>query len=71
MTLALQILAVLLALVSGSQALTLGTAEISWVNRGQKTEFQISSPLGNGVTGEAAWMGLGFNKEGAMVSFHS
>ena len=63
----LRFLAVLFALINSSLGLTLRTGEVTWVNRGQKTDFQISSALGNGVTAEAAWMGVGFNKVKGMV----
>ena len=49
--------------------MSLFDVSISWRSKEDKTEFFISSPLGNGVNVNNAWLGIGLNKEPRMVEF--
>ena len=49
------------------ETLNLGGFQITWTNRGQQTDFTVSSPLGNGITANSAWIGFGLNKIQMMV----
>jgi hypothetical protein len=50
-----------------TQTMSLYDVSISWRSKEDKTEFFISSPLGNGVNVNNAWLGIGLNKEPRMV----
>lgn len=41
---------------------------VRMVNDGQNTQFFVTSPLGNGVSPNDAWLAIGFNNDPAMVS---
>jgi hypothetical protein len=41
---------------------------VRMINDGQFTQFYATSPLGNGVNPNDAWLALGLNNEPAMVN---
>ncbi len=48
---------------------TINGVTISWENLGSRTVFNASSPLGNGVSVNNAWLGIGINTRTRMVSY--
>jgi len=40
---------------------------ITFTYKPRTTDFLVSSPLGNGVSPENAWLGIGLNSNAAMV----
>ena len=50
------------------QTITLfNNVRISYTYKTKYTDFLVSSPLGNGVSPENAWLGVGLNNNAAMV----
>ncbi len=47
--------------------MTISGVTVSWENLGTKTVFSASSPLGNGVSVDDAWLGIGLNTFKRMV----
>lgn len=54
---------------ANSTILLLNNIEISFMNRGSRTDFYIRSPLGSNVNPNRAWLGVGFNSAARMVVF--
>jgi hypothetical protein len=50
------------------QTVTIKNVTISWENKGNKTMFYVSSPLGNGVELSDCWLGVGINSKKGMVA---
>jgi hypothetical protein len=50
---------------------TVAGVTISWENLGSRTVFNASSPLGNGVNVNNAWLGIGVNTRTGMVTKHT
>ncbi len=44
-----------------------GNVRITFTYKPRTTDFLVSSPLGNGVSPENAWLGIGLNSNAAMV----
>ncbi len=49
------------------QSITIKDVQISYLNTGNKTDFLVSSSLGNGIKADNAWLAIGFNNEDKMV----
>lgn len=50
-----------------AQRVTLLNIEIRYSNRGNQTDFEITSPLGTNVNPSFAWIGVGLNFISRMV----
>lgn len=48
--------------------LTLVGVTVWFVNNGTHTQFNVTSPLGNGVSTSNSWLGVGMNTKWKMVT---
>lgn len=47
----------------------MGNVDISYKNRGNETEFIVTTPFGNGISASNAWIGIGFNDYSNVMVF--
>jgi hypothetical protein len=53
--------------VCQKQTVIIKNVTISWENKGAKTIFNVSTPLGNGVDVSDCWLGVGITSAKGMV----